>query len=88
MYMKESDTALWLCGDGDKSIGYINGDPVYWYGAADIMPQMEYSEAREGETFECLNGDEYINRGGWQEMGTYVDSVMQSESERMVAIWA
>jgi hypothetical protein len=86
-YTKESDTVLWLCGDGDRSIGYIDDKAACWYGPAEIMPLGEYEVAREGEVFECLNGDEYINRDGWQETSKYADMSTSLDTERMVALW-
>ncbi len=86
-YMKASDYATWICGDGDQSIGYVNGKPCIWYGQAELMPFSEYEEAREGEIFECLDGTEQMNKGGWMEISKYVGLDESLDQERMVAIW-
>jgi len=87
-FLRESDTAFWLCGDGDKSIGYVNGKPAIWYGPAEIMPFMAYERARDGEVFECLDGVEYICRAdGWQEVSAYAEMSTALDTEAMVALW-
>ena len=88
MYMKESDVVLWICGDGDRSVGYVNDEPCSWYGPAELMPFSEYEKSGEGDVFECLDGTEYINRGGWMELDTYSSVETSLDHERKVAmIW-
>ncbi len=87
-YMRESDNAVWICGDGDKSIGYIGGVACTWYGPAEIMPHMEYERSREDEVFECIDGAEYICRAdGWQELDKYTKMEIDLEREKKEAIW-
>lgn len=87
-YMRECDNAVWLCGDGDKSIGYVGGVAATWYGPAEIMPHMEYERSREGEVFECIDGTDFICRSdGWQEVEDYAAMATSLDTERRVALW-
>lgn len=89
-YMKESDTVVFFCGDGDQSIGVVNSQPAMWYGPAELMPHMEYERAYQGQTFGCIDGTQYVVRGdGWEEVDEGIEPQEILDDYRTgVQIWA